>query len=772
MTRGAPATARISALLALLVTGIFASPLAAQEIPFSDTAVEQAIERGKASLWSMYKPDRGHWEYEDAPRTSEDMNFGGTSALACYALLAADESYQSPRMKKALEWQAKLDNKGTYLLGIRCQIWAMIPRENQWARNLLKRDVDLLAHSVNRAETPLKMIGTDGMWAYTSAGKPQAYHGDHSNTQYGYLGLWAGVRSGREIEQVVWEQAIRHYLTAQNTDGGWSYAAPSDYAGSTSTGTMTTAGLASLFVAYDQVYNDQYTKVGQNTEIPAIKKGMDFLDANFANLDKTSLAWYHYYLYGVERVGLASGYKYFGKQDWYKISATKLINQQAKDGSFGNLINTSFSMLFLVRGRKPVLFNRLEYEGDWNNRPRAIANLCSWFSRTFEREVNWQIINTKTPVEEWHDAPILVLTGSRKPQFSPEELDKLRTYVQQGGMLLSMAEGGAEGAAFDRGMRQVYKQLFPDSQLKPLPNDHPIYGMHFKIPFKGTLLGLSNGARLLALHTAEDLPLYWQKNQTSTVSEAFQIATNLFFYATDKAMLLRARGTTLWPAAKDFEPAATVNVARLKYPGNWLPEPLALDRVALALGSGQRVKVSLADKSASELTQQDKLAVLSGTDQVSLGDTEQASLKAYVKSGGTLLVEATGGSEAFAQSAEKMLVDMFGQDSLAPLDAMDPIYGPGISSLAINSVKYRRLADLVGKSKKSPRLQGITQAGRTAVIFSREDLSVGLAASPCSCFGYDPNSSLALVRNIVLQAGGLLYPAETQTAPATSAPAP
>jgi hypothetical protein len=540
---------------------------------------------------------------------------------------------------------------------------------------------------------------------------------------------------------------------------------------------MTTAGLATLFVAYDQVYNDQYVKVGQNTEIPAIKKGLTFLDSNFANLDPKSIEWYQYYLYGVERVGLASGYKYFGKQDWYKISATKLINQQIADGSFlglnksfGGALNTSFSLLFLVRGRKPVLFNHLEYEGDWNNRPRAIANLCAWFGRTFEHEVNWQIINTKAPVEEWHDAPILVLTGSRRPQFSPEELAKLRTYVQQGGMLLSMAEGGSAGAPFDRGMRQVYSQLFPGGELQQLPNDHPIYNMHFKIPFKSNLLGLSNGARLLALHTTEDLPLYWQRNQTSTVSEAFQIATNLFFYATDKASLLRARGTTLWPPAKSFEPAATVNVARVKYSGNWLPEPLALGRVALALGDVQRVKVNVADKNPSELTGQDKLAVLGGTGQANLNETEQAALKAYVQAGGTLLVEATGGSGAFAQSAEKMLVGMFGEDRLAPLDGLDPVYGPGISNLVINSVKYRRLAELPGKSKKNPRLQGVKLAGRTAVIFSPEDLSVGLAGSPCACFGYDPNSSLALVRNIILQAGGLMYPSETSTAPAASAP--
>jgi hypothetical protein len=79
-------------------------------------------------------------------------------------------------------------------------------------------------------------------------------------------------------------------------------------------------------------------------------------------------------LYAVERIGVASGQKYFGTNDWYQKGADWLIKVQTKTGKNEGmwfapktlctpLHDTCFGTLFLARGRAAVAVNKLEYAG-------------------------------------------------------------------------------------------------------------------------------------------------------------------------------------------------------------------------------------------------------------------------------------------------------------------------------------------------------------------------------------------------------------------------
>ena len=82
------------------------------------------------------------------------------------------------------------------------------------------------------------------------------------------------------------------------------------------------------------------------------------------------------------QAGVASGRKYFGRDDWFAGGATAVLAAQQADGSiplgsWGHVPNTCFCTLFLIYGGAPVAFNKLEYgakEGadaqDWNLNPR------------------------------------------------------------------------------------------------------------------------------------------------------------------------------------------------------------------------------------------------------------------------------------------------------------------------------------------------------------------------------------------------------------------
>ncbi len=741
-------------------------------IRFSDEAVDKAIANARKYLWSQYQEKEGHWK----PRGSYP---GGHTALVTYALLSAGESPQKAEMKRAIEWLAKVKMVKTYSLGLRAQVWAMLP-ETQ-GRRLLKKDARQLRNSIchkmkyriyknKKVRVP---ISWPGIYGYVSCGKPLG-GGDNSNTQYGILGVWAAARNNVEIpeQREYWELVYKYWRKTQNADGGWGYRPRS-----ASRATMTAAGLASMFVAFDNLRIHKSAHQGVKTEDDTFAKAMAWFEKNFDKDIRPRFHYYGYYLYGVERVGLACGYKYLGEKDWYKLGATSLIKSQQPDGAWKrNIVDTSFAVLFLTRGRHPVLFNRLEYDGDWNNRSRALAHLTRWISLKFERRVNWQIINLKVPVAEWHDAPILLITGTKKPNFSDEALGKLRKFVHQGGMILSVAEYSMKNSAFDEGMRQYYSKLFPRYEMVKLPPNHPIFEAHFKPEQRVELKGISNGVRLLAIHTTDDMLLPWQRNEYVTKTSAFQMAANIFFFATDRGSL-RNRGTTPWPKETPFTPIRTINVARIKYNGNWNPEPLAWERFRLLMGGKWRMKLTVRTVTPEQLQAAEyPVAVMTGTTEIMLTGAQKQALKAYIAAGGTVIMDAAGGSKIFAGSAADLACeltgDLFGGDGrIRPVPMRAPVYQ--IAGLKITSAHYRRAAGSRIGSPKHPRIRAAIVKGRPAIFVSADDLTAGLVGFPCfTCAGYTPKTSVKLMRNMVLYAAGVRkYEPLTPTSQPTTQPA-
>ena len=656
---------------------------------FSDEAIDKAIKRGAKFLWTT--------QNEDGTFPPHGQYKLGNGVMAVYALLESGANPQDPRMAKALKWLAKTKTDYTYCLGLRCQVWLSANRttKRKYLR-FLEKDVDKLVKST-----------ANGSYGYVSKGLGRS-SGDHSNSQYGLLGVWAGALANLEgIPQSYWKKVLEHWKGAQCADGGWAYG------GSAAKGThnMTAAGVASYFVCLDNAYFASFRDCGGKGLPKDLRKGLKWFEKNFARGPMGN----GYFLYGVERVGLASGLKYFGTADWYKIGATRLLAMQAADGSiptgYSKIVGTGYAMLFLIRGRHPVLFNKLQRPGDWRNRPRELASLTRWVTTDSERTVNWQIINLKVPVDEWHDAPILYISGAKAPIFTDAEMDKLRTFVWQGGTIFSVAECG--GAGFRKGIRAVYAKLFPKYELQKLDWKHDLYSIrvHYPLKSKPRLHMVTNGIRPLAIHCDEDLAKEWQLNRWATRSWAFRAADNIFNYVTDKGKL-RARGVTHWPDKPEAMPPVGVTVARVKHAGQWNPEPLAFQRLAWMMAEETGVGVKVLDGIAiGQLAASGAdLAVLTGTTKLKLSGEQKRQLKAFVEGGGTLLLEAGGGSKAFGRSARAVIDNMFGFDALVPVLPFHPIYN--IKDYEITKVTYRRKAAARLDKSKQPNLWGASVGGR------------------------------------------------------------
>ena len=223
-----------------------------------------------------------------------------------------------------------------------------------------------------------------------------------------------------------------------------------------------------------------------------------------------------------------------------------------------------------------MLFNKLQFDGDWDNRPRDLASVTRWISKKLESDVNWQIVRMDTPVSEWRDAPFIYISGNKAlplgsaapppiipgadPDSAPpppagafdqENMEKLRTYVNQGGTILSVTEHN--GPQFTTSIRQFYKTLFPKYELIECPPGHLIYTCNYKLtPGQPKFFIVSNGIRPLAIHTDTDLAVQWETRAYESEKWAFEAATNLVLYVIDSMENLPARATNTWLSAPDI----------------------------------------------------------------------------------------------------------------------------------------------------------------------------------------------------------------------------
>ena len=746
----------------LLTAGTAGLPPRQAPAPDFNAKVEKAIQEAIEFLWTRRDAKAGSWPSTDMgtdgrAATSSDRYLVGPTALATYALLEAGVSPQDERLEQTLKWMTGQAVTKVYTLGLRANAWEAANRTTK-----RKYRPQLVAD----AKRLVQAGSFYGRYYYDAKGPQTAADRqyDNSNSQFGVLGVWAAARDGSiEISTRYWTKVREHWLAQQDESGGWAYTA-GERSRDPLLPTMTTAGVATLYVCMDNLSGARYMSCrGDSKDFEPIQKGLTWLEERFdKNLD--GCKYWYYYLYCMERVGLASGKKYFGTTDWYRAGTEKLLPRQ-KDGKWGTsvgVVDTSFALLFLVRGRHPVLVNKLQYEGDWNNRPRDLASLTRWISKMYEKPVNWQIVDVRTPVPEWHDAPILIITGSKAPTFSTADIAKLRAYVQQGGTIFSAVE--CAGRPFQAGIRQVYAKMFPEYKLEELPKDHPIYQAPFLLKGTPALSAISNGVRPMVIHCDTDLPASWQLRNTVTQAPNFRILANIYMHVTPMGQL-RPRTTTTWPVPTEMPLLASARVARIRHDGNCDPEPLALVRLQRLMGNECLIDLGVTGPiPAMDLPKaKADVAFLTGTKAFTLSAADIAALKQFTEGGGVLVIDAAGGAKVekdpatqtlksigFAASAEALMEKLYpGAPLSRPLSSHDPLLT--VPDYAIERTPYRAgTRKRLGMSSR-PNLRAVAVEGVLRVLYSREDLTTGLLGyAGVHVDGYTPASAYDIVRNVIL----------------------
>ncbi len=737
----------------------------------TDEHVRAAID-AIAAMIAARMDDETLWE-PHSPPSGESAQPGGYTALAVLALLSAGESYQGERLAEAVKKLEDVEMTAVYGLAMRASLWAHLPER---FRSNLEDDAQQLTRGFQR---------NGGGWYYHINGPP--IYISNSRRMFGALGLWEAANRGVRVPRSVWHQLEQAFLSMQLADGGWNYRGDGP-----ATGSMTASGLATLFFTQDHLHSDRFVQINprrRRTEPVdvAIERGLNWLDRNFAvsvNPGSTARSvrsrYFYYYVYSLERAALASGYKRFGGQDWFRAGAAELIHRTcewdvgsramtAHEKTYGDgrraalrTDDLAFALMFLSRGRVPIAVNKLRDPSvAWNNRPRDVANFTAWLSDEAATTLNWQIVDIDADPATWLDAPLLYFASHQAVPWAREEaaeLRRIKRYLDLGGMLVAVGEGG--GRQFAESIEVAGRLMYPHLEWRTIESDHWAFNAHASVDRgRPRLRALGNGVRDLIILATDDLSATFQRRRGQPIAH-YETLANFYFVASEMNRP-KPRLAAQSPVAflEDGEPVGHVSATIVRaQPGSGSPpEPLAIEVFADALARAGDIQVTLADHrlDAIEVFEpKPDVIIVSGVSDATFSEAERDAIAAFVKSGGVVLFEQTGGSPTgrFMTAAESLAQEILDD---APRSMRDHaiITGQGIDHATdLSRIEYRPYSLIVtGSIETVPRLRGMAHESGGMILLSREDISHALLDQPCwGIHGYSPRSARLLLRNVLL----------------------
>lgn len=313
----------------------------------------------------------------------------GADVLIGYAMLLAQSDVKHPKVvqgaelaKSLIAGLSKSNSQGqeyvVYEIAVSCILLSSLDSDSN--RNHLEKARDWL----------VRVQKDNGGFGYLHG----AYlsMGDISQTQYALLALWSLDKAGIAVPASVVERAIRFLLSTQDPSGAWGYqgiVGPNGVrvAQTGVSKSLGTAGICGLLLAADTIKLfgsrgkdvDGIPEAFERVELGQPAKSSQRVTLKRADLDDAlQLAfdfqdksppeqgnWHYYWRYSQER------YESFrevvkGRQEvspaWYNDAVQVLAYSQSDDGSWrdkesmvGNVVDTAFAVLFLVRSTQRAI---------------------------------------------------------------------------------------------------------------------------------------------------------------------------------------------------------------------------------------------------------------------------------------------------------------------------------------------------------------------------------------------------------------------------------
>ncbi len=188
---------------------------------------------------------------------------------------------------------------------------------------------------------------------------------------------------------------------------------------------------------------------------------------------------------------------------------------------------------------------RLKYSGggDWYNDPQEEVELLKFVRQNTLIDVDPTYEFVDIGSDKFFSYPFVFLTGHGKISFTDFEVQRLRTYLENGGFLYADDDYG-----MDKAFRREIKKVFPGQDLVELPFSFGLYHCQFDFP-RGVPkthehdgkppqgFGLFHNGRLVVYYTYESNPSDgWDPpdvhgDPPAKREEALRFGTNILVWA-------------------------------------------------------------------------------------------------------------------------------------------------------------------------------------------------------------------------------------------------
>jgi len=774
---------------AVVVGALAGGPARAAEPALAPDAIDRAITKARDWLVKQQRPD-GSW----VAMRSDDKRVGATG-LVLLALASAGLPAEHAAMRRGVDWLVVQRPEETYAVALQTMALSLIaPGPNLPA---IERNAAWLEAA------QVKDGRAAGSWTY---GMTRGGQGDNSNSQFALLGLHEAARAGIEVSRATWVRAQQYWTAAANPDGSWGYTLG---AGGGS-GSMTCAGISSIWITAEHVGTPDARADGRSVSCcggggspKPLERGLQWLGRRFSVVENPGTGgqtWLFYYLYGLERVGRFTARRYIGDADWYLEGARMFV--EAQDGLTGRftaprledpVVATSFALLFLAKGRRPVLVakSRHEPQADWNRHAHDIAHLVEFVEERWKAEypagLSWHVLDT--PAADRGDllqAPVLWISGRLACDLGADAAARLRGYIDEGGFVFAEASCPDSGA-FDEQFRRLVAEAFPEPEygLHLLPPEHPAWNAEEIVPanLQRPLLGVDYGCRTCLIYApphevgggpVPSLSCLWELGGNARrslppevrgeVEAGLAIGANVLAYATNREVKRKDELFATEPGrerpAESFA-RGQLAIGKLRHGGMCDAAPAALANILRAAAREVGVRV---EERPGQIDPADPrlfdhhLVFMHGRQAFSFDPPRRERIATFLDRGGMLLADSVCASPGFTRAFREEIAAILPDHPLEEIPEADPIFtAAAYGGYDIREVVLREPAGGDGgglgvrKRRITPRLEGVRLGDRWAVVFSPFDLSCALEKqNSMECTGYGREDAEKIALNVLL----------------------
>ena len=723
--------------MALLVWTCFAS--AAD--PLMESGVPRSIDKGRQALLGMVSStgevDTIYYRFQG----------GGAEALTALTLLDANLPATHKTVVAIVEYLKVHPSDRVFARAMRCQLWIRLGKKYTRGRD---EDSKWLVAAQN----------ADGGWGETLGD----VRSNVLDTAEALLALQAAQHAGVSVPVSLWTKAATFLTSCQNRDGGMGYTAAgrSDRLRGQSHGSATAAGAAGLGVCVDLASLGQFP----NRKVPsppgpwnAYTQALDWL-TNHVRITSEP-GW----------IGKSAVYRWW---DWLSLApeirhpmrlgqmrldallASTVVPKQQTNGGFlgdgvqeDDLAATVRGLRTLVRVHRPVLIEKRVIGGNPDVDLFDVRRMCQYIKRTQGVDMSWRRSDEPSGASP---ATILYLVGEGTSDVGPGVQKAVADQVRTGGVVIVQAIGN--DATFTEQIPTLFQSLDKSYRPGTLSLAHPLMCQPEPV-INAKIRTMADGSRRRVFLLDSDFSGLWAAGPGEGRNSAFAWIGNLV------ASLRRTKKLTRAPQPAPLTGTLpTLTIDRLQHGGDWNAVAPVATSLTHPLYNAYTLRVSgrVLDL-AKRLDRPAKLLWATGTEGLEFTPVKRRRLGDYIKAGGLVVFDATGGSDAFLVPARQVLIDLFGADSIHTIPADHPLLtgafggqiGCDVRTVGLSLKAAQRQGS--GHKRITPRLEVVQYKGRVVAVVS--PLNIAAAAQgdpPLDHVGYLPDDAKRLALNLLLYA--------------------